>query len=172
MNESPRLLTDQELRATISLAGLFLIAFEALDGSIVDRVRGYLEVPGTPLRFEAEIARLPGKGVREKCSAWLAQLGALQPGDAELIGRAVRHRNEIAHEFARLTLGDLAVDVELLADVVQLGLRLDRWWIRNVDIAIDPDLASADIEDDEIIPGTHMLLSYVIARLFPEQAPH
>jgi hypothetical protein len=63
-------------------------------------------------------------------------------------------RNSIAHGMNRMLLEGLPTDFsDRFNDIVCLLSKIEKLWIINVEIPINPDLADKDTGEDEIVPG-------------------
>lgn len=94
---------------------------------------------------------------------WLEQNGAISPQDATSLRSIRRHRNQIAHELPYL-LGDIdrEINLEYLQQIRQLLRKIEVWWIRNVDLLVNPDFDGVEVADEDIEPGPVLILDYII----------
>lgn len=85
---------------------------------------------------------------------WLEQNGVISADDTVLINDIRRHKNEIAHELPHL-LSDIDHDtnLEYLQHTRRLLRKIEIWWIRNVDMSIDPEFDNVEVADKDIHPG-------------------
>ncbi|GAA6202939.1 hypothetical protein NBRC116599_41650 [Aquicoccus sp. SU-CL01552] len=91
--------------------------------------------------------------------AWLRQMEAIDEQDETTIRELTEERNRLAHELRNVLGGTLKHDFEsLFTKLVSLVAKIDRWWIVNIEIATDPDLAGKEFDEDGVTPGSLMLL--------------
>jgi hypothetical protein len=45
-----------------------------------------------------------------------------------------------------------------LPQLMQLLLKIERWWVINVEMATDPDINMDEIDEAGIIPGSYLML--------------
>ncbi|MEX2169486.1 MAG: hypothetical protein WD851_09245 [Pirellulales bacterium] len=97
---------------------------------------------------------------------WFLEMGAIDQDDLDLLERLREHRNEIAHDLPKfITSADHDVNVELLRGLVELVTKIDRWWIKEIEIPANPDFDEADLDaiaDAEIQSGRMVFLSLLL----------
>ncbi len=165
-----KLLNPEALRGNLVAASLFLAAYQVLKSSAIEGVRSFYSNEFKDGQW------VPGENYRTKCLAldkstlrasllWLRQAAALDDADLALVDRIREHRNELAHELLRfLGTADAEVNVQLLAGIYELVAKIDRWWIREVEMATDPDFDGRQAADEDIASG-NMLAIQVMLRV-------
>jgi hypothetical protein len=74
------------------------------------------------------------------------------------------HRNELAHELPSFIAEvERELDVQRLEQIRLLVEKVERWWIREVDIPTNPEYDGREVADEGIRPGIVMVLDMVIA---------
>ena len=74
-----------------------------------------------------------------------------------------KHRNELAHELSRfLGSAESDINISLLERIYYLMTQIDRWWIKEVEIPINPDFDGQDIADSDISSGSMLIFQMVI----------
>jgi hypothetical protein len=149
-------------------AGALLTGYELVKSSIVDGVRGFFTFgftetgPTIGPDYERKVLALaPGNKFRASV-AWLVEMDALQQEHVQALERIRTHRGEVAHELARLLVDpDASVDAGLLQDLRSCMRALDRFW-GSIEVDINPDLASEDIDLGGIRSGSGLLLDYLL----------
>jgi hypothetical protein len=91
---------------------------------------------------------------------WLKEMHAIDDADIAAFERVKKLRNELAHELTGILFQGLPADLaELLSEMISLLDKIERWWIVNVEIPINPDLNGMEINESQVIPGPlHPLL--------------
>lgn len=162
-----KLTTPEVLSSNLIRAALFLVAWELLKGSLIDRLRRFF---ATEFRdgvwqvsdaYKAEVLALD-KDKLTASSLWFKNMEALTDDDIQTLREARRYRNSIAHDLPQL-LGsfDRESQTDQLTKVKELLVKVDRWWIRNVEIATDPNYVGKYIPDDEISSGSMLMLGLI-----------
>jgi hypothetical protein len=164
------------LQQNLVLAGLYLVAYELLCGSIVDRLRnffsdeitispkGTLEATPTPDYSEKVLALHMKKKVFPASCLWLREMQAITAEDLAEIRSLTDYRNELAHELPSFIVeSEREIDVRRLERIRLLVDKIERWWIREVEIPTNPEYDGREIADENIKPGIVMFLDMVLA---------
>lgn len=162
-------LNPDVVRTRFLRTGLFLVAHEMLLSSIKDRTHDFFSNTWTATdgwkpspKYREKVLSLDPKGKNNQLRAsvvWLRQMEAIDENDEFTIRELTEERNRLAHELRNVLGGTYKHDFEnLFPKLVSLVAKIDRWWIVNVEIATDPDLAGKEFDEDGVIPGSLMLL--------------
>lgn len=172
-----KLLDRQTLRTNLMLASLYLTAYELLHTTVVDRIRCFF-VPGfvdglddqTRQDEYQEVRQLNKNPFLASCQ-WLEQNGTVSADDLSVIKDIKHHRNEIAHELPNL-LSDVDREISFghLHQIRHLLRKIGIWWARNVHLVADPDFDGVEVRDEDIHPGTSLVLAEII-RIALENEP-
>ncbi len=164
-----KFLDPEVLRSNLIVASIFLAAYETLRTSIIDRIRSFFT-------FEFRNGEwVAGGDYQTKCFAldksplrasllWLKQMSAIDDADIARVDSIREHRNELAHDLPKfLGTADAEVNVQLLVGIYELVSKIDRWWIRYVDMSTDPEFDGREVADEDITSG-NMLFMQVMLR--------
>lgn len=101
---------------------------------------------------------------------WFKEMGAINEDDVATADEIRRHRNELAHEIPKfLTSVKSNLDVSLFDKILALMSKIDRWWIREIELDCNPDFDHLDhnsIPDEEITSGNMILIQIILAGVF------
>ena len=79
--------------------------------------------------------------------------------DRETLQTASIVRNEIVHELGQIIGGSIQIDFEnIFPKLIDLLIKIDRWWIINIEFETDPDMIGKDIDEDGVVPGSILML--------------
>ena len=162
-------LNPDVLRKRLLTSGLFLIAFELLIDSVEARLKEFysdhrsLTTDWQPSKkYKEKVLSLDPKGkgdVFRSSLAWLQNIGVISGVDRQNVWKLKRARNSFAHELRHLAGSGNRPDFEMLfPQLVDLIVKIDRWWIINVEIETDPDFSGKEICESEVTPGSQVLL--------------
>ena len=184
MNDSTRkwedFLNPEILRTKLITASMYLTAFELLKDGIIDRVKGFYitgfdenetEVSTT---YNTEVLSL-NKSHLYASLLWLKRQGVIDDDDLAAFESIKNCRNAVAHELQRIVAGDMEIAfVEHFPALISLLRKIEVWWIVNLEIPINPDFDSAEIDESGIVPGVVMTiqLMFEIALGEPEKAAY
>ena len=167
------------------VASLFVTSFEMLKTSIQDRIKSFLCLNATlneqgELEFDEsedyktqvskrEILGINGKKLSVSyhlfysSSLWLKESDAITQDDFDEIEKIRKHRNLIAHEPLKLLVDDnFNVNIELLRKSKELLTKIEKWWIIEVEIPLNPDFDGKKIDESEVLSGSMIFLNYLM----------
>lgn len=165
-----RFLTPEVLRANLIMASLYIAAFEMLKNTIIDRIRNYHIIGHDgndwiiDQKYEESVLRRNRSPVYASLD-WLKEMGAITDGDITVFARVKECRNELAHEITRMLMDGLPNNFsERFEELVALLEKIEKWWIVNVEIPINPDLAErgGEIDEQNIVPGPIICLHLML----------
>jgi len=163
-----KILKPESLRTNLIVASLFLAGYEMLQASVVDQIRSFF-ISGfnengeiISERYKNDVLCLDKSPFRASL-LWLKAFSAIDDTDIKLIDDIRKHRNELAHELPKF-LGsvDSDINITLLERIYYLMTKIDRWWIKEVEIPINPDFDGQDIVDSEIFSGSMLIFQIMI----------
>ncbi len=166
-----KFLNPDSLRFNLTVASIYLAAWETFRRSVIGRVESFYLVgfDENGLKFsEAYQSRVVSRDKSPFRASMLRLLeqGAINEVDIGLADRSREHRNEIAHDLPRyIASAQHNVDVQLLVDLCQLMNKIDVWWIRNVEIPTNPDFDDQDVDaipDSEIKSGNMIFMEIML----------
>ncbi len=166
------MLTPEIVRVKLITVGLLVVAYEMLEETIVGRVRdffctgfdakGFTYSPDYATRVLALDPKGKGDALRSSI-VWLRQADAITEEDHNGFLAIKNARNEVAHELTSILTGERTFNFsDHFQSALALLSKIERWWIVNVEIATDPDLAGKEIEEDSILPGRILTMQLLV----------
>ena len=163
-----KLLHPKALKSNLIVVSLFIVSFELLVQSIVKQLRSLYwcgfdkNGPRISPNYDRNVLALH-KNKLTASLLWLKSNRAIDDADIDLVDRIRHHRNALAHEMPKfLASSEAEVDVDLLVAMHDLICKIDRWWIREIEIPVHLDLQDKEINDEEIQSGNMMMLSMLL----------
>ena len=163
-----KFLNPTTLRDNLIRASMFLAAFEMLKNSVVNRLRDFMchDYDDSNQLVDSDHYRddvLSRHRSRFAASFdWLIEHGVVDAKDQELAQRIREHRNLIGHELPKIIASsEHELDAELFNDLFELVAKIDRYWIRELEIPCNSDFDHLDpheIPDSEITSGNMIFL--------------
>lgn len=165
-------LNPQVVRAKLVTSGLFIVAYETLETAIVDRVvsfytsgfneKGFIVDPA----YSEKVLSLDPKGKRDALRSslvWLEKNDALTKADVEQFVAVKNVRNKIAHELTTFIGGgaELPID-DFFSVAIGLLRKIEVWWTVNVEMAVDPEWGDKEIDEEEIVPGSLLMVQILL----------
>jgi len=158
--QSVQLIFGQTLRPNLILASIYIAAFEILKDSIIERLRDFhvsgFDENGDIVMPEYNDVLAKDKSPIYASLKWLKESEAITNDDIEKFNKIKECRNRLAHELVKMLAKGLPEDfAERFHDMIELLDKIEKWWIINVEIPTDPDLAEKidNIDLDGIVPG-------------------
>lgn len=150
-------------------SGLFLVAHEMLISAIKDRLHDFFADTWTAeagwktsAEYWEEVSTLDPKGKNDPVRGsivWLRRMGAIDDHDEKTLRELTEERNRLAHELRNVVDGSHQHDfTNLFPKLVALVEKIDRWWVVNVEIETDQDLSGTEVNEEEVVLGSLMLL--------------
>lgn len=162
-----KLTTPEILISNLISASLFLVAWETLKGSILDKPLGFFarelrdgEWQASPKYKETVLAL--HKNQLTASFLWFKSMEAFTEDDLQKFNEAREYRNALAHNLPKF-LGsfDRELEDKQLLAVQDLLVKVDRWWIKNIEIPTNPDFDGQEIDENEISSGNILLLNLI-----------
>lgn len=173
MNDFQDYLNPELIKNNLTLSGLYLVAYEQLQGAIIDNIREFFSFElqdGKPVpneQYHEEVTNVDANLLHASC-LWLHRQGIITEGEMGEIERISDHRNGVAHElFALLGENDLDVNIERFLQIRALLKKIELWWVLNVHIPASPELAGVEVSEENILPVRLAIVDQVIAAAYP-----
>lgn len=163
-----KFLNPETLRDNLIAASIFLSAYEMLCASIIDQIRDFYS-----FGFDEDGA-IVDEAYRNKVLAlhksrlqasmlWLRENSVISDADLDLLDAIRKHRNELAHELPKfISEDDANINIRLLGAICELVTKIDRWWIREVEVPTNPDFDGCDVRVEDILSGRMLFIQMMV----------
>lgn len=157
----------ETLRFNLLMASLYLSAFEILRTSVTERIESFFtfgyENGHTQRDDEYQKVVALHSSPFQASLLWLQQNDAITIDDIQMIDEIRRHRNDLAHQLPRF-LSDVNrnINIENFENIRYLLKKIEIWWIREVDIPTNADFDGVEVKDEDIQPGSVIVLDAII----------
>lgn len=157
-------LNPQTLRKNIIEASVYSMAYETLKNTLVDRIRDFFLIgfdeegyQYSPSYKEAVLSL--DKSPLLASIKWLQNMGAIEEEDISKFKKIRQCRNTLIHEMSSYVSLAIEVDIEKhFSDMIDLISKVEKWWIINVEIEVDPDIDPNCVDHEKITPGPVMFI--------------
>ncbi len=151
-------LNPDVLRPRMAQAALFIVGFELLKDTVVDRIRRFFwrgfNENGEIIDPEYDTVLSKNKSPVYASLDWLAEQEAIDEGDRQTFERIKQCRNEIAHEMLNVLSQGLPPEfADRFSELLALLRKIEVWWIVGVDVPSDPQFDGQTINEEGIVPG-------------------
>lgn len=156
-------LNPSVLRQRLIIGSLYIAAFEVLKTSIVSRIKEFFTNWDTvDPRYKTHVLLKDPSPVYASL-AWLKEMEAISDDDVTAFNQLKAFRNEVAHEITRMVAEEFpSYWAERFASLISLLDKIERWWIINYEIPINPDFVGREIDEEGIIPGPVIWLKIML----------
>ena len=163
-----KFLNPEVLRSNLITASIFLSAFEILRASIIDRIRDFYSHEFRDGKW------IPSEEYTSKCLTldksrllasllWLKEMSVIVDTDIARVDAIREHRNDLAHDLPKfLATADAEINVQLLVSIYELVTKIDRWWVREVEMAVDSDFDGREVADEEIMSANMVFIQMML----------
>jgi hypothetical protein len=150
------LLDPDVLRPRLTRVSLFIVGFEMLKDTIVERPKRFFQFGdrNSPNPVWTEIVSR-NKSLVHACLDWLCENKAIDDEDIKSFERAKDCRNHLAHRMLEV-LAESGLPVkfdETFSQLVALLHKIEVWWIIEFDVPADPTWDGREIDAAEVLPG-------------------
>ena len=165
-------LDPEKNKQKLSDAALFLLAYELLNSSIVDRVKDFFITGFNENGFiysdNYKNKVLPkAKHVYEASLIWLMESGAIDQFDIKSSLEIREYRNNVAHQIPDFIFSEEnKFDPSYIEKAAALVNKIDNFWA-NIEIDIDPDINNENVDRENAISVKALILKYIISTLSP-----
>lgn len=180
-----KLLNKDSVRNNLILASLFVTSFEMLKSSIQDRIKGFLCLDSElnedgEIVFEisndykTQVLKRVISGINRKNTRdyhlfyssclWLKEKNVIDYNDLLEIEKIRKHRNLISHNPLKLLIDEnININKVLLKESQILLKKIEKWWILNFEIPINPKFNGKEIDERDIKSGRTIFLDYLVS---------
>ncbi len=176
MNETQasweKLFNPELVKKNLVAAGVFLVAYELLQDSIVLKVRDFFThewtadggIPGP--EYKDKVLSLSTKET-EAFALWLKIMSAIDDNDVAALKLLADHRNSVAHELPKFisSVSD-QVSTDLICVAHHITHKIDQWWLVSVELPTDPGFNPDSFSDDDL-NSSFSMRSFVLSLLVP-----
>lgn len=163
-----RVLHPETLKTNIITASIFSMAFEMLKDSIIEKIEGFFtdgfNENGMIIspEYKEKVLTLNRSPLYASLK-WLQSMNAIDDKDIERFEHIKRCRNTLAHEMLTFASSGVEFDViEVLEEMIGILRKIEIWWFENLEMAIDPEAYSEDLDLEQVIPGPVWSLQMLI----------
>jgi len=94
---------------------------------------------------------------------WLCENNVIDCDDFAMFELIKEKRNEVARQLPSLMFSDITNDIDnMFQNMTGLLNKIEVWWVVNVEIPTDPDYCEAEINEEEVVPGTVVTMRLMV----------
>ncbi len=174
-----KLFSPELTKSILMAAAIYLLTYELLKSSIIEEIKKFYFVGSScensamQQKYANEVLSLD-KSVFVASCKWLHNMEAITHEDIQTILSLRELRNTIAHQLSDFLIDDNAnITVNELTKIYEILAKVDSWWIREVELPVNPDFVHLDHEELETLvvhSGPMIVVSHLIELLKTSEA--
>lgn len=161
-------LKPDNLKSSLIFCSLYIAFFESFKDYIIEEVKGFYTIEYNkngnfidPEYKENVLNR--NKSELYACLYWLEEINAVSCDDLAIFDGLKKYRNKLSHEMLDFVFsGDKDELERKLVSLFELRIKIEKWWILNIDISIDPDFSDKVVEEKDVISSSQILYKIII----------
>jgi hypothetical protein len=164
-----KLLHPGTLRGNLLVISLFITAFEIFKERVIEKPETFFSSDFNKdglivsEKYKTEVLSR-SKSRLHASLLWFKEMGAIDDSDIEAFNKIRKHRNEVTHELIDfLANANRNFDHMKFQALVDLLVKIEKWWFLNFEAAIDPDMLPEGTDPEDVIPGTIMSLQLMLS---------
>lgn len=158
-----KFLDPQNLKENLIFSSLYIASFEAFKDYVVENVKfffnnGFSDGEFTfSNEYRTDVQSLD-KSLIKASLLWLKNMNAINNIDIDIYDDLRQYRNKLSHELMNLLFEGLPEELPAkIAHLIALRVKIEKWWILNIDIPTNPDYdSSPEIKEEDITTGSQM----------------
>jgi hypothetical protein len=163
INKWLKFLNPENLKGNLMFSSLYIASFEAFKDYVVDEVKFFFNTGFSEGEFtfsEEYITKVKAldKSILKATLLWLKDLEAIDEKDIEVFDELRQYRNKLSHELMTLLFEGLPQELpEKFAQLIALRVKIEKWWIMNIEIPTNPDFdESPEVKEEDIMTSSQI----------------
>lgn len=183
LDNAERICDKESLQFQLSFMALFIGMFEFMKDTLISRVESFLcsnmtqnedgewvYIHNETYKNEIEKRFVDGKIVKDRLRntvLWFKDANAISDDDYELFRKLRDKRNSYAHKMAQHVWDGLPEqDAKGLLDLLDLYIKLDKWWINEIEIPISGEFEPGSYDENSVESLALITFKIMISTLF------
>ena len=183
LDNAERICDKESLQVQLSFMALFIGMFEFMKDTLISRVESFLcsnmtqnedgewvYIHNETYKNEIEKRFVDGKIVKDRLRntvLWFKDANAISDDDYKLFRKLRDKRNSYAHKMAQHVWDGLPEqDAKGLLDLLDLYIKLDKWWINEIEIPISGEIEPGSYDEDSVESMALITFKMMINTLF------
>ncbi|WP_426669402.1 hypothetical protein ACPPVU_24710 [Mucilaginibacter sp. McL0603] len=156
-------LKPETLKANLINGAFYITLFESFKDYIITSVKdfymsGFDESGYTYSPDYIKNVVNKNKSVLYASLNWLKESEAINDNDILNFEKQKGLRNRLAHDMMTCLIENQFDDyIENLSELMRLRIKIEKWWIMNVDIPTNSDFDHMEITENDIVTGSELL---------------
>jgi len=167
------------LKSQLTVSSLYITGYEFLKNSIIEKLKGLI-CSNSKLSNEGKLIFIENsdyKKIKNKkhtalegnsnefysCCEWYMDRGIISTFEFDELQKIRKFRNDIAHRLPELLIDDSKTfEIELFNSLLKFISKIEKYWVLEFEIPINPDYDNKEINEDEVSTGVIILMEYLV----------
>lgn len=165
-----KFLNPKTFRENLDRSGIYLIVYELFLSTLIGQPKDFYNISilgeEGEERYANRVLKHDSKHPFNASILWWKEMGAINDEEIGLIHEFRKHRNEIAHGIHHFLMNsDYLIRLDLLLNMIDLLVKMDQWWIREIEIPTNPDFDDIELTKEDYeksMSGNMIILSLIL----------
>jgi hypothetical protein len=169
-------LDPENLKGNLMFSSLFIATFEAFKDYLIEEVKFFFntgladgQYTFDP-KYDSHVTS-KDKSLVKASLLWLLEMGAINEPDIFAYDELRQYRNKLSHELMTLLFEGLPDELpEKYSQLIQLRIKIEKWWLLNIEIPTNPDFDNdTKINESNIITSAQMFNRLILDMLSEDE---
>lgn len=154
-------LKPENLKGNLISCALFIANFESFKENTTETIKSLYntgfdgqELTYSP-NYQTEVL-IRNPSPLKATLLWLKAQDAIDDEDLNKYEEVKRYRNELAHQMLNLLFEGLEAFGEKYSALITLQIKIDRWWLLNIEIPTNPDFDDTKIDEAGVMTASEI----------------
>jgi hypothetical protein len=162
-------LKPENLKGNLISCSLYIATYESFKDYVIDEVKFFFNTGFTgdefifSPRYKTSVLD-KNKSVLAASLLWLKEQEAISEADIDSFEDLRKYRNKLAHKMIDLLFeGSFDDFPQNLAALINLRVKIEKWWVLNIEIPTNPDFhATDDVSENDIQTSSEILYKIIL----------
>lgn len=159
-----------KLKDSLIVCSLYISFFETLKDYIIEQPRSFYSIgfsteAGEKISTsynEKVLANNPNSVLKASLS-WFKNYNAINQDDIEIFFSLREYRNKLTHNMLQILYDGLDDSfTDKFSRLIELKIKLERWWVFNIEIPTDDLENIEEIKEDDVITSSQILYRLIL----------
>lgn len=164
------ILDEEILKFNVNFSAMFVLNYECLKDYMISQLRDFycdMTVNNDELVYKEsaeykKYVRILDKNVEDASLKWYVQEKIITQEEFDTYQSIRKRRNDITHELLKnLNNGYIEADAVLFSKMLEIYVKIDKWWINEIEIPISGETIPDDYDRDGVCGGQAMVLDII-----------
>lgn len=167
-----KFLDPENFKENLMISSLFIASFESFKDYVIHEVKFFFnsgfsdgEYIFDP-KYNTHVLSKDKSPIKASL-LWLEESGAISLNDISEYEELRQYRNQLSHELMDLLYEGLPEELpSKLVKLIELRIKIEKWWVLNVEIPTNPDFEfEGEITEEDIMTSSQMFFRLIMDML-------